>query len=88
MLELDRAGAVDEGKAVAEEIDVCDIDLDAHPVVAGLGGAVADGVLVGNLALPSDGAGAGENGFQESGLAGEIRPDQCDAAGAATGSAG
>ena len=88
MLEFDRAGAVDEGEVVAEEGDVGDVELDAHAVVAGFGGGVADRVLVGDRALARHGAGAGENGFEKCRLAGEIRPNQCDAAGAATGWAG
>ena len=87
MLEFDGAGAVDEGEGVAEEADVGDVELDAHAVVAGFGRGVADRVLVGDLALSRHGAGAGEDGFQKCGLAGEIRPDQCDAAGAAAGRA-
>ena len=82
VLEFDRAGAIDEGEVVAEECDVGDVELDAHAVVAGFGARIADGVLVGDLALARDGAGAREDGFEKSGLAGEIRPDQCDAAGA------
>ena len=35
MLELDGAGAVDEGEGVAEKADVGDVELDAHAVVAG-----------------------------------------------------
>ena len=87
VLEFDGAGAVDEGEVVAEEADVGDVELDAHAVVAGFGGGIADRVLVGDLALARHGAGAGENGFEKRGLAGEIRPDQCDAAGAAGGRA-
>ena len=47
VLEFDGAGAVDEGEVVAEECDVGDVELDAHAVVAGFGGGVADRVLVG-----------------------------------------
>ena len=88
MLEFDRAGTIDEGEGVAEEADVGDVDLDAHAVVAGFRGGIADRVLVGDLALARHGAGAGEDGFKKRGLAGEIRPNQCDAAGAAAGWAG
>ena len=65
VLELDGAGAVDEGEVVAEEADVGDVDLDAHAVVASLAGGITDRILVGHLALARHGAGAGEDGFQE-----------------------
>ena len=83
VLEFDGAGAVDEGEVVAQEVHVGDVDLDAHAVVAGFRGGIADRVLVGNLALSRDAAGAGEDGFEKCGFAGEIRPNECDAAGAA-----
>ena len=50
MLEFDRAGAIDEGELVVDECGVGDVELDAHAVVAGLGRAVAYGVL--SLTLP------------------------------------
>ena len=50
VLEFDRAGAVDEGEVVAQERDVGDVELDAHAVGARLGGGVADGRFVGELA--------------------------------------
>ncbi len=87
VLELDGAGTVDEGEGVAEEADVGDVELHAHAVIAGLARGIADRVLVGNLALPRHRARAGKDGFQKCGLAGEIRPNQCDAAGAAAGQA-
>ena len=47
VLEFDRAGAVEEGEVVAEEIGVGDIELDAHAVIAGFGRGIADGGLIG-----------------------------------------
>jgi hypothetical protein len=87
MLEFDGARAVDEGEAVAQESHVRHVQLDAHAVIAGFGGCIADAVLVGYLALARNRAGAGENCFEECRLSGKIRPDQCDAAGAAAGRA-
>ena len=63
MLEFDRTRTIDEGEGIAKEGDVRDIDLNAHAVVAGFRGGIADGVLVGDLALACDGAGAGQNGL-------------------------
>ncbi len=83
VLKFDRAGAIDEGEAVAQKIHVGDIEADAHAVIAGFGRGVADGRLVGDGALARDGAGAGEDGFEKGGLARKIRADECDAAGAA-----
>ena len=85
VLEFDRAGRVDEGEAVAEEGGVGNVELDAHAVVARFRGSVSNRVPVRHLALARDGAGANEDGFEQGGLAGEIGPNQCDAAGAAAG---
>jgi hypothetical protein len=87
VLELDGARAIDESELVVEKGGVGDVELDAHAVVAGLGRGVAHGVLVGYLALARDGAGARQDRFQQGRLAGQVRPDQCDAAGAAGGRA-
>jgi hypothetical protein len=84
VLELDRAGAVDEGEAVAQKSVVGDVELDAHAVGAGLGGGVADVFLPSShRALPRDRAGARQDGLEQRRLAAEIGTDQCDAAGAA-----
>ena len=82
-LEFDGAGAIEEGVGIAEEIDRGDVDLDAHAVMPGLFGGIADGVLGSHGALPSDGAGAGKDGFEKCRLTAEIGANQCDAAGAA-----
>jgi hypothetical protein len=82
-LELYGAGAIEEGKAVAEEVDGRHVELDAHAVVAGLLGGIADGILPGHRALAADSAGARKNGFKKRGLAAQIGANQCDAAGAA-----
>ena len=82
-LELDRAGAIEEGEAIAEEIDGGDVELDAHAVMAGLLRGVAHRIAAGRRALAGDGAGARQNGFEKRGLSAEIGANQCDAAGAA-----
>ena len=82
-LELDRSRAVDEGKAIAEKFDVGDVDLDAHAVVARFRRAIADRVLVGDLALARHGAGAGQDGLEQRRLAGEVGSKDRDGAGAA-----
>ena len=87
VLEFDRAGTIDEGEVVVDECRVGDVELDAHAVVAGLCGRHRRPCSCRDFALPRDGAGAGENGFEKGRLAGEVRPDQCDAAGAAGGRA-
>ena len=82
-LEFDGAGAVEEGEAVAEELDGGGVELDAHAVMAGLFRGVAYGILTGGRALPGDGAGARQNGLKKRGFSAEIGANQCDAAGAA-----
>ncbi len=75
MGEFDRAGKVDEGEAVAEIIDRGDIGLDAGRVGAGLGARIADRGAVAHRALARQGAGAGEETFEQSGLAALERAD-------------
>ena len=82
-LKFDRARAIEEGVAVAEEIDGGHVELDAHAVMPGFLRGVADGVLGRHGALPADGAGAGKDGFEKCRLTAEIGANQCDAAGAA-----
>ncbi len=67
-LKLDRAGAVEEGEAVAEELDGGGIELDTHAVMAGLLGGVAHRILGGRRALAGDGAGPGQNGLEKRGF--------------------
>ena len=67
--EFDRAGAIDEGVAVAHEIGGREGRLDAHLVAAGfLAGVAHRGACV-HRALARNGAGAGENRFEQCGLA-------------------
>ena len=79
--EFDRARAVEEGVGVAHESGGGDGELDAHLVMARFLAGVADRVAGFDAALARDGAGAGENGFKERGLAALERTDQRDAAG-------
>ena len=79
--ELDRAGAIEEGEPVAHEFGLGDVHLDAHLVGARLGRGVADGVLLGDRALPGDGAGARQDGLEKGRLAAGEGPNQCDALG-------
>ena len=83
LLEFDRAGAVDEGEPVAEKLDVGDIGLDAHAVLARLRARVSDARLLRYRALALDRAGASQNGFEQRCLAGEVGSDQCNAPGGA-----
>ena len=78
MREFDRAGQVDEGEAVAQIIDGSDIGFDAGGVGARLGAAVADRGAVAHRTLPRQGAGAGENAFEQGGLAALERTDEGD----------
>jgi hypothetical protein len=64
MLILDRARAIDECVGISEKICLCDIELDAHAVIASLLACVADGILVGRCALPGYGPCACEDRFQ------------------------
>ena len=77
--EFDRARAVDEGEALAHELGGGGIELDAHAMGAGLGRGIADGRLVGNLALALDGAGAEQDRFEKRRLAAQIGAHECDA---------
>jgi hypothetical protein len=67
--EFRRAGAIDEGHGVAEEIHRGHVGLDAHAVGAGLRAAVAHAVAVGDPARPGNRAGPLQDRLQESGLA-------------------
>jgi len=53
-------------------------DLGRHLSGAGLGAGVADGGAVVDPAFPGDGAGDEEQALHEHGLAGAVRPDECD----------
>src|SRR5262245_59750563 len=79
MDELDRAGTIDEGVALAHELGGGDRELAAHDVVTRLLAAVADrgGRLDGALTL--DRAGAGEDRFEQRGLTALEWAHQCDA---------
>ena len=79
--EFDRARAIEEGVGVAHESGGGDRELDAHLVMARFLAGVADRIAGFDAALARDGAGAGENGFKERGLAALERTDQRDAAG-------
>ena len=63
MLKFDRSWTIDEREGVAQKTHVGRIQLDAHAVIAGFRGCVADAVLVGHFALARNRAGAGENCF-------------------------
>src|SRR5262249_60992485 len=67
---------------------VAAVEPNAEAMVAGFLAGVARRVPVSDPALACYGAGAREDRFQECRLAGEIRPNQCDAAGAAAAWAG
>jgi len=77
--ELDGAGAVDEGQAVAHEFGGGDRRLDAHRMVAGFGRMVADGAPGRNGILPRDGAGARQDRFKKGCLAACEGTDNGDA---------
>ena len=76
--ELDRARAIEEGDPVAHEFGLGDVHLDAHLMGARLRRGVADGVLVGDRALPGDRPGARQDRFKKGGLAAREWTDQCD----------
>ena len=76
MRKLDRAGAVDESVAVAEIVDGGDIGLDAGGVGARLGAGIADRRAVAHRSLARQGAGAGEDAFEQGRLAALERADQ------------
>ena len=82
-LKLDRTRAIEEGETVAEKIDGCRVELDAHAVMTRLIGSIADRISAGHRALAADRPGASEDGFEKRCLAAEIGANQCDAAGAA-----
>jgi hypothetical protein len=74
--ELDRAGAVDEGPGIAQELGRGHIDLGAH--LAGLGhrAGVADRAAILDRALTRDGAGQKQKAFEQCGLAAEVWADE------------
>ena len=82
-LKLDRTRAIEEGETVAEKIDGCRVELDAHAMMTRLIGSIADRISAGHRALAADRPGASEDGFEKRCLAAEIGANQCDAAGAA-----
>src|SRR5207249_6048413 len=79
--ELDRAGAIDEGIDVAEEIGRGDRELDAHAVMAGFGAGIAHRAARLHRALARDGPGAGQDRFEQRGLAALERAHQRNAPG-------
>ena len=79
--EFDRAGAIDEGVAVAHEVGGGDGELDAHLVMARLLGGVADRGAGLDRALALDRAGARQDRFEQRGLAALERAHQRDAPG-------
>src|SRR4051794_3868801 len=82
-LKLDRAGTVEEGEIIAEEIDGRHVELDAHAVMARLPRGIAHRVAVGHRPLAGNGAGARQYGFEKCRFSAEIGANQCEAAGAA-----
>jgi hypothetical protein len=78
--EFNRARTIDESIGVALEIRAGDGELDTHQVVTRFLAGVTDGVLRLDRALTLDRAGAGEDRFEQRGLAALERAHQRDAA--------
>ena len=78
MDEFDRAGAIEEGEAVAHIIDAGDIGLDAHRMGARLGAGIADAGAFAHRTLARRAAAARQNGFQKAGFAALKGADQRD----------
>src|SRR5579862_8481099 len=78
--EFDRARAIEERISVAHEIRGGGGELDAHAVMARFLAGIADRIAGFDGALALDGTGAGEDRFQERGLAALERANQRDAA--------
>ena len=76
---FDRPGAVDEGVAVAEEVDRGDVGLDAHAMGARLGVVIAHRRPLAHAAGAIDRSGAQQYAFQQARLAAEIGTDDGDA---------
>src|SRR4051794_37048645 len=68
-LKLDRAGAIEEGETVAEKVDGRRVELDAHAVMAGLLGGIAQRIAVAHRSLAGDGPRTRKNGFEKRRLA-------------------
>jgi len=81
MKEFDGAGAIDERVAVVHERGGGDGELDAHLVMAGFLGGIADAGACLHGALPLDRAGARQYRFEKCGLAGLKGAHQRDAPG-------
>ena len=79
--EFDRTGTVDEGDAVAHEVRLGDIHLDAHLMRTGFRRCIADGVPLGDGALAGDRSGACQDCLEQGCLPAGERTDQCDAPG-------
>ena len=79
MRELDRAGTIDEGVTVAHEGGGGGGEADAHLVTACLGAGIADGSSGFDAAGIRDGAGSGQDRFEECGFAALERAHQRNA---------
>ncbi len=79
--EFDRAGAIDEGVVVAEEIRGRDRELDAHLVVTRFRRSIADRRAGLDRSLSRDRAGARQDRLKQRGLAALEGAHQCDAPG-------
>src|SRR4029453_13447572 len=77
--EFDRSRAIDKGEGLAHELDGGRVELDAHAMRPGFRRRIANGRLVGNLALAGNGAEAEQDGFEKCGLAAQIGSHECDA---------
>ena len=80
MIEHPGQYAVEFVKAGANMVSV-HVEADAHAVIARLSRSIADARFFSYGPLSGDGAASRQDGFQECGLAAEVRADECNAAG-------
>jgi hypothetical protein len=64
LLKLDRSGTVDEGELIAEEGDVGEIGLDAHPMLACFGRSIPGAGAGGDRSLPLNCASSRKNSLK------------------------
>ena len=82
------AGAIDEGQAVAHEVDRGDGRLDTHRMGFCFGGMIGDSIAGRNGILAGDGACSGEDCFKKGGFSAGEGTDDGDAFRSRTSSSG
>jgi hypothetical protein len=72
-LKFDRAWTIDKSKFISKELNISDIRLNTHGMIAGFRRGIADGIARGNRPLAGHGVRACQNGLEKSRLTAQIR---------------